>query len=204
MKADARALGLVMLAILATSCAAPITHPVELRDRGTAEAGRFAGVSVGLQPAVDRRGEADPGLVGYRQLRRGRERYATISMDLAEALTRAISDRLGRMGARVSPAAGWDLTPDAMPTAQSDADHLVACEVIRFLCRAEKKALGTRLQMDLELVFYLGDRKDGRVVRRPVQVQIERFEAVFSPQKVEGLVNEALAEALDRGFQNLG
>lgn len=196
--------GFILLGIFTFSCASPTTHPVYIRDQGTPEAGRFSGVPIGLQGFTDDRKDSDRFLIGYRTLGQGkRERYATIPVDVADAVTRAVADRLGRMGARLQPLKGWDLTPGALAEIQSDADYLITGEILRLRCDAKKELLGTNIRLEAELVFYLGNREKQQVSRRPVQVQMERFEPIFNPKKVERFVNEALTEAMDRGLGSL-
>lgn len=198
-------LGVMLLGLFLLSCVSPITHPVYLRDQGTPEAGRFSGVAIGLQAFADRRQESDRFLIGYRDLGGGkRERYATMPVNVAEAVTRTAAQRLERMGARVLPAKGWDHTPEAMERVETGADYLIAGEVVRLRCDAERALLGTTLRVEAQVVFYIGGRGTGQVNRRPVQVGIERFEAIFKPEKIERLVNEALVEILDRGLKDLG
>ncbi|MGD9016416.1 MAG: hypothetical protein PVH30_03460 [Desulfobacterales bacterium] len=195
-------LAAVVMTVSIFSCAAPITHPVTLRDQGSGVGERYRGDVIALQPFADRRGVTDPHLVGNRVLGGGKkERYATIPIDVAGAVTRTVAERLERMGARIIPLEGWNFSPEALTGPPEEARHRIGGEISRLRCDAKKTLMGTTLRVEVELVFFLGDREERQVNRRPVQVQIERFEPIFKPETVERLVNEALADVMDRGLE---
>src|SRR5690606_2890964 len=101
------------------------------------------------------------------------------------------------------PLKGWEYTPEEIVASESTADYWLGGEIEQLHCEAKKELLGTTLKVDAHLVFYLGDPKSRQVRRRPVQIRIERFEAIFKPEKVELRVNEAVTEAMDRGLGRL-
>jgi hypothetical protein len=61
----------------------------------------------------------------------------------------------------------------------------------------------TVIRAEVELVFYVGKPREGRVLQQKIEMTREITEIVFSEEKVEKLLNETLSEIIEDAFAKL-
>jgi hypothetical protein len=191
-----------LAAALLMGCAAPITYPVQLAYDGHVPPAADETVAVGIQPFRDRRDTGDRFAVGYRQVGRGegeRERYASSPDDVAQAVTRMTRELIRQKGDVPGELEGWNYTPDQMMDLSKGFDVLVGGDILRLRCNAEKRLMYTRMDLELEIVVYVGQVREGVVHRRPISMRTERVAATFGPRELQQFLNDMLSQALEKG-----
>lgn len=197
-------LAAVLAAALLTGCAAPITHPVQLTYDGHVPPAADETLAVGIQPFRDRRDTEDRFVIGYRQLGRGeQERYASSPDDIAQAVTRMTRELIRQKGGVPGELEGWDYTPDQMMALAEAFDVLVGGDILRLRCNAEKRLMRTRMDLELEIVVYVGKVREGVVHRRPISMRTERVVATFGPRELQQFLNDMLSQALEKGCADI-
>ena len=194
----------IVMAVLLGACAAPITHPVQLAYDSHTPPAAEQPVAVGIQLFRDQRSEKDRFLIGYRQIGPGeRERYASSPEDVSRAVTRMTGELSRQKGAVPGELAGWNYAPDQMMDLSDAFDVFVGGDILRLRCNAEKRLMHTRMDLELEIVFYVGKVREGVVHRRPVSMRTERISATFGPRELQQFLNEMLSEALEKGCRDI-
>ena len=191
-----------LAAALLMGCAAPITYPVQLAYDGHVPPAADETVAVGIQQFRDRRDTGDRFVVGYRQVGRGegeRERYASSPDDVAQAVTRMTRDLIRQKGCVPGELEGWNYTPDQMMDLTEAFDVMVGGDILRLQCNAEKRLMRTRMDLELEIVVYVGKVREGVVHRRPISMHMERVAATFGPRELQQFLNDMLSQALEKG-----
>jgi hypothetical protein len=196
-------LAIVMTALLG-ACAAPITYPVQLAYNGHVQPAAGQTPTVGIQAFRDQRKEKDRFVIGYRQLGHGEEeRYASSPDDIAGAVTRMAGELMRQKGAVTGKLEGWDYTPDQMLTLSDAYDVFIGGDILRLRCDAEKRLLRTRMVLELDIVVYVGNVREGLVHRRPVNMRTERVAPTFGPRELQQFLNDMLSQALEKGCQGI-
>jgi hypothetical protein len=194
----------VVLAVLLMGCAAPITHPVQLAYNGHVPPVADETVAVGIQRFRDQRDTEDRFVIGYRQLGHGeQERYASIPDDISQAVTRMTRELILQKGGVPGELEGWDYTPDQMMNLTEAFDVMVGGDILRLQCNAEKRLMHTRMDLELEIVVYVGKVREGVVHRRPIRMRTERVTATFGPRELQQFLNDMLSQALEKGCADI-
>jgi len=194
----------VLAAALLTGCAAPITHPVQLAYDGHVPPAADETVAVGIQRFRDLRDTEDRFVIGYRQLGRGeQERYASSPDDVAQAVTRMTRELIRQKGGVPGELEGWNYTPEQMMDLTDAFDVLVGGDILRLQCHAEKRLMHTRMDLELEIVVYVGKVREGVVHRRPISMRTERVTATFGPRELQQFLNDMLSQALEKGCADI-
>jgi hypothetical protein len=194
----------VLAAALLMNCAAPITHPVQLAYNGHVPPVADETVAVGIQTFRDQRDTEDRFVIGYRQLGHGeRERYASSPEDIARAVTRMTRELVRQKGGVPGELEGWNYAPDQMMELTDAFDVMVGGDIVRLRCNAEKRLMHTRMDLELEIVVYVGKVREGVVHRRPISMRTERVAATFGPRELQQFLNDMLSQALEKGCADI-
>ena len=194
----------VLMAALLTGCAAPITHLVQLAYNGHVPSAAGETVAVGIQRFRDQRDTEDRFVIGYRQLGHGeQERYASSPDDIAQAVTLMTRELIRQKGGVPGELVGWNYTPDQMMDLTEAFDVMVGGDIVRLQCNAEKRLMHTRMELELEIVVYVGKVREGVVHRRPISMRTERVTATFGPRELQQFLNDMLSQALEKGCADI-
>ncbi|NIO05810.1 MAG: hypothetical protein GTN74_14755 [Proteobacteria bacterium] len=156
--------------------------------------------TVALAPFIDDRTEK--GDVGVRRRLDGSvDRFTTAPTPVAEGVKKAVERFLRRNGFTVQAIEKWDLKPASL--SKVDAEMVVGGEIKQLWSRADSVAGRTIVTTSLEIIFYLGKTREGKVLEQGVEIEREITQVIFSPEKVEESVNESLSEIIESAFAKL-
>ncbi len=157
------------------------------------------GPTLGLVPFKDER--PDQFYIGIHTPYRGPSSYfKSDSFPLDQAITHSISQALSRFGVKTFTLSHWDGKPDSLRGIE--ADSVLMVEMKRFWIEGRGGAFRTTVKASLHLVIHLGVKKEGKVFTRNIEVEKEATLARLTPERVEAMVNKALADIFDAFFSN--
>jgi hypothetical protein len=116
------------------------------------------------------------------------------------ALQKAFSEALTWSGVKLVPVSTWDGTPESLK--YIDADSVLTVEIKKFWTEGKAKLLGTDIVGRAQLVMHLGVKSEGKVFTRNIEVEKEVTVPASTPERVEAIVNQILAEAFDTFFSS--
>lgn len=199
-----RVLGALLAVMSLWACASPITYPVRVMYTGEQARTVSAPVVVGLQLFQDAREMKDLYQIGSRAIGRGQqERYVSSPENVAVAVSDAAAALLQRKGLTVQHLKNWDLTPASMAQLAGGYQYLVAGELRTLRCDATKRLTHTNMQLEIELVLYIGRVEAGAVDRRPIDIRMERVTPKFGPAELGQFLNDSLSQLLEKGLADL-
>ncbi|MCK5163432.1 MAG: hypothetical protein KAQ72_06930 [Desulfobacula sp.] len=156
---------------------------------------------IGITPFQDKRSDMGQGYIGYRVLLdNSQETYLVKGLNLADTLTRIIKIYFEKNGFSTTPVDPWELTPDGVVKASKGFKQIVAGTINRFECRAKKKGGTTDMILDIDLTLYLGIADKNALKTIPVCLTLERTELIFTREKLEQFVNQALEEVIQKAI----
>ena len=156
---------------------------------------------IGIAPFQDKRTNMGEGYIGYRVLLdNSQETYLVKGLNLASTLTRIIGIYFEKNGFTTTLVDPWELTPDGVIKASKGFKQIVAGTINRFECRAKKKGGVTDVILDIDLTLYLGITDKNALKTIPVSFTLERTELVFTREKLEQFVNQALEEVIQKAL----
>ncbi|MCX8117362.1 MAG: hypothetical protein N3G78_05445 [Desulfobacterota bacterium] len=191
-----------LLAFVLSGCAKGGTHLIPIRYEPQRD---FASLSARIGPTlglVDFRDERpDPLYIGRHTPYEGTPSYfKSDPFPLSQAMMESISRTLSRFGVKTLSIPSWDGKPESLKGIE--ADSVLRVEIRRFWTEGRAAAFRTHAKTSVHLVIHLGVKREGKVFTRNVEVEKEGTWARLTPQRVEALVNQALAEILDAFFAN--
>jgi hypothetical protein len=194
----------LLTTMLLAACASPITYPVRITYTGEQAPTAATPAVVGLQLFQDARGMKDLYQIGSRAIGRGQqERYVSSPENVAVTVSDAAAALLQRKGLRVEQLKNWDLSPESMARLAGDRQYLLAGEIRTLRCAATRRFAHTNMQLDIELVLYIGRVTAGAVDRRPIDIHVERIAPKFGPAELGQFLSESLSQLLEKGLADL-
>ena len=156
---------------------------------------------IGIAPFQDMRTDMGKGYIGYRVLLdNSQETYLVKGLNLADTLTHIVGIYFEKNGFTPTPVDPWDLTPDGVANASKGFKQIVAGTINKFECRAKKKGITTDMVLDIDLTLYLGIADKNTLKTIPVSLTLERTELIFTREKLEQFVNQALEEVIQKAL----
>jgi hypothetical protein len=119
---------------------------------------------------------------------------------LNQAMMDSISNTLSRFGVKTIPISNWDGNPESLKNIE--ADSVLMIEIKRFWTEGRAGTFRTNAKTSVHFVIHLGVKKEGKVFTRNVEVEKEATLARLTPERVEAMVNQALADIFDGFFSN--
>lgn len=119
---------------------------------------------------------------------------------LNQAVMDSISNTLSRFGVKTIPISNWDGKPESLKNIE--ADSVLMIEIKRFWTEGKVATFRTNAKTSVHFVIHLGVKKEGKVFTRNVEVEKEATLARLTPERVEAMVNQALADIFDGFFSN--
>ena len=76
----------------------------------------------------------------------------------------------------------------------------MAGKINKFECRAKKKGGRTDMTLDIDLTLYFGIAEKNTLKTIPVSLTLEKTEFTFTREKLEGFINQALEEVIQKAL----
>jgi hypothetical protein len=191
---------LAMIFVIACTGAQIYSIPLQYQPKKTFPSLRQKiGSRLGVTPFKDER--PDRSYIGIHHPLRGlATRFETLPMPFDGALQKAFSEALTWSGVKLVPVSTWDGTPESLK--YIDADSVLTVEIKKFWTEGKAKLLGTDIVGRAQLVMHLGVKSEGKVFTRNIEVEKEVTVPASTPERVEAIVNQILAEAFDTFFSS--
>jgi uncharacterized lipoprotein YajG len=189
-----------ILAMLLAACAEK--GPVLLTLDYQAPAGKegiASQITVGVSPFRDDRGEP-ASLVGKRTISSGMQNDLVVQGTVAETATAILKEAFSARGIAVKDIAGWDLTAEGMN--DTGADLLLGGEIKTLWLESKASSMHTQLQAAVQIKIIVGDRREKKIIRTiNVNSKLDQ-EVLYSQERLEAALSEALSSAVDQIFQD--
>jgi hypothetical protein len=197
-----RFLILFSLGIFVLSCAKAGTYSVYLRYQPLKEFPSLQtkiGPSLGMAPFKDER--PNTLYIGVHTNLQGDSSYFKCNpFPLERAIKDSLSDALSSYGVKTIPVSNWDGKPESLKNMETDSVMLI--EIKRFWTEGKASAFRTTIKATVQFVIHLGVKKEGKVFTRNVEVEKEMTVARSTPERVEAMINQILADVFDSYFSN--
>lgn len=163
------------------------------------KAGTASTISVGVSPFRDGRGEP-ASVLGKRTIPSGMQNDLVVQGTVAETATKIMKEAFIARGIAVKDIAGWDLTADGMNTA--GVDLFLGGEIRTLWLESRPKSMQTHLKASVQIKITVGDRLEKKIIRTiDVKSTLDQ-EILYSPERLEAVLSEALSSAVDQIFKD--
>jgi uncharacterized lipoprotein YajG len=190
----------VLLVWILTGCAekGPILLAVGYQE--PAETAKAASkLTVAVSPFKDVRGKA-PSVLGKKTIPSGRENDLVVQGTVAEIATSGLKKALVSRGIAVKDVTPWDLSAEGMKA--DGAALLLGGEIKTLWLESTAVALKTHLQASVQIKVVAGDPSEKKIVRSvEVSSRLEQ-DVLYSREKLEDALTEALSSAIDQIFKD--
>ena len=183
-------------------CAKAGTHSLSLRYQPVKEFSSLqtkVGSTLGMAPFKDERRENY--YIGLHTNVQGDANYfKSHPFPLDKAIQESLSDALSRYGMKTLPVSNWDGKPESLRNMETESVLMI--EIKKFWTDGKASLFKTTMKATVQLVIHLGVKKEGKVFTRNVEVEKEMTVAKSTPEKVEAMINQILADIFDTFFSN--
>jgi len=189
-----------ILSIFISACAekGPVLLTIEYQAPAE-KAGIATTVSVGVSPFRDDRGEP-ASVLGKRTIPSGMQNDFVVRGTVADTATAIMKKAFAARGIAVKDIAGWDLTAEGMNAA--GADLLIGGEIKTLWLESKPSSMQTSLKASVQIRITIGDRLEKKIMRTVnVNSKIDQ-EILYSQERLEAVLSEALSSAMDQIFQD--
>jgi len=156
-------------------------------------------IIVGLSSFNDKR-EAAASILGTRTIPSGMQSDFVVEGTVAEVVTTALKAALTERGLIVKDVPSWDLTAEGMRA--EGAELLFGGEIKIMGLESKATSLKTSLTASVQIRVVVGDIAEKKIMRTlDVNSKIEQ-EVLYSRDKMESALSEALTSALDQIFRD--
>ena len=197
-----RFLILISLGIFLFSCAKAGTYSLSLRYQPLKEFSSLqmkVGPTLAMAPFKDER--RDTLYIGLHTNLQGDSNYfKSYPFPLEKAIKDSLSEVLSRYGVKVISIPNWDGKPESLK--DMDVDSVLMIEIKKFWTEGKASPFRTKIRTMVQLVIHLGVKKEGKVFTRNVEVEKEITVARSTPQRVETIMNQILADVFDSYLSN--
>ena len=189
-----------LLSVFVSACAerGPVLLAIEYQEPAE-KAGIATAVSVGVSPFRDDRGEP-ASVLGKRTIPSGMQSDFVVRGTVANTATAMMKKAFAARGIAVKDIAGWDLTAEGMNAA--GADLLLGGEIKKLWLESKPSSVQTQLKASVQIKIIIGDRLEKKIIRTiNVNSKIDQ-EILYSQERLEAALSEALSSAVDQIFQD--
>ncbi len=156
-------------------------------------------VVIGVSLFKDSRGLATS-VLGTRTIPSGMQNDLVVQGTVAELVAAALKDALKARGLDVKDVPVWDLTAEGMKA--EGVDYLFGGEIKTLRLESTGTTLSTNLTALAQLRIVVGDPIEKKIIRTlDVNSKIEQ-QILYSDERLEEALSEALTTALDQIFQD--
>jgi len=161
--------------------------------------GSLSTISVGVSPFRDGRGEP-ASVLGKRTIPSGMQSDFVVQGTVAETATIILKEAFTARGIAVKDIAGWDLTAEGMNA--PGADLLLGGEIKTLWLESKPSSMQTHLKASVQIRITVGDMLEKKIIRTiDVNSKIDQ-EILYSRERLEAALAEALSSAVDQIFQD--
>jgi hypothetical protein len=154
---------------------------------------------MGMVPIKDERPETL--YIGvYTNLQGDSSYFKSYPFPLEKAIKDSLLEALSRNGIKTVPIENWDGKPESLRN--MGADSVLMIEIKRFWTDGKASVFRTTIKTVVQFVIHFGVKREGKVYTRNVEMKKEITEARSTPEKVEAMLNQILAEVFDSYFSN--
>ncbi len=193
---------ILFVAFLLLGCAKGGTYPLALRYqpvKGFPSLQEKLGSTLGMAPFKD--GREEKLYVGIQVPAQGASsRFRSEPFPLEKAISESLSQVLAQNGIRTVPVSDWDGKPESLKN--MGVDSVLMMEIRKFWTEGRGSLFQTNTKTSIRLIIHLGVKKESKVFTRNVEVEKEIGVFSMTPEKVEQMVNQLLAEIFDQFFSN--
>ncbi len=197
-----RWLFILSLGFFVLGCAKVGTYSLSLRYQPVKEFSSLQtkmGSRMGMAPIKDERPETL--YIGVHTNLQGDSSYfKSDPFPLEKAIKESLSDALSRYGIKTVPISSWDGNPESLKN--MEIDSVLMIEIKRFWTEGKASAFRTTIKTVVRFVIHLGVKNEGKVYTRNVEMEKEITEARATPEKMEVMINQILADVFDAYFSN--
>jgi hypothetical protein len=197
-----RWLFILSLGFFVLGCAKVGTYSLSLRYQPVKEFSSLQtkmGSRLGMAPIKDERPETL--YIGVHTNLQGDSSYfKSDPFPLEKAIKDSLSDALSRYGIKTVPIPSWDGKPESLKN--MEIDSVLMIEIKRFWTEGRASAFRTTIKTVVRFVIHLGVKNEGKVYTRNVEMEKEITEARATPEKMEAMINQMLADVFDAYFSN--
>ncbi len=193
---------LFFLSFLLLCCAKPGTHSLPIRYQPIREFPSLRqkiGPVLALVPFKDER--PDTLYIGRHTSLQGiTSFFKTDPSPLEKAIQESLSQVLSRYGIKTVSLLKWDGKPESLKDLEPDSVLMI--EIKKFWVEGKAVTFRTNADTSIHLVIHLGVKREEKVFIKNVEVEKEVTLARLTPEKIEEMVNQALADIFDAFFSN--
>ncbi len=197
-----RWLFILSLGFFVLGCAKVGTYSLSLRYQPVKEFSSLQtkmGSRLGMAPIKDERPETL--YIGVHTNLQGDSSYfKSDPFPLEKAIKDSLSDALSRYGIKTVPIPSWDGKPESLK--DMEIDSVLMIEIKRFWTEGRASAFRTTIKTVVRFVIHFGVKNEGKVYTRNVEMEKEITEARATPEKMEAMINQMLADVFDAYFSN--
>ncbi len=154
---------------------------------------------IGVSLFKDSRGLASS-VLGTRTIPSGMQNDLVVQGTVAELVAAALKDALKAHGLEVKDSPVWDLSAEGMKA--EGVDYLFGGEIKALRLESTGTTLSTNLTALAQLRIVVGDPNEKKIIRTlDVNSKIEQ-QILYSDERLEEALSEALTTALDQIFQD--
>jgi len=189
-----------LMIVLITGCAekGPVLLTIDYQAPAE-KAGIATTSSVGVSPFRDDRGEL-ASVLGKRTIPSGMQNELVVQGTVAETATAIMKKAFAARGIAVKDIAGWDLTAEGMNA--SGADLFIGGEIKTLWLESRPTSMQTQLKASVQIKITVGDRLEKKIIRTiDVNSKVDQ-EILYSRERLEAALAEALSSAVDQIFQD--
>ena len=156
-------------------------------------------VVIGVSQFKDSRGLATS-VLGTRTIPSGMQNELVVQGTVAELVAAALKDALKARGLEVKDVSSWDLSAEGMKA--EGCDYLLGGEIKTLRLESTGTTLNTDLTALAQLRIVVGDPLEKKIIRTlDVNSKIGQ-QILYSDERLEAALSEALTGALDQIFQD--
>ena len=156
-------------------------------------------ISVGISPLRDERG-APSSVLGKRTIPSGMQSDYVVNGTVADTATAILKEAFTARGIAVKEIANWDLTAEGMNDA--GADLLLGGEIKTLWLESKPSSMLTQLKASVQIKLTVGSRPEKKILRTiDVNSKLDQ-EILYSRERLESALAEALSSAVDQIFQD--
>jgi hypothetical protein len=119
---------------------------------------------------------------------------------LEKAIQDSLTQVFSRQGIKTVPIADWDGKPESLKGLE--ADSIFKIEIKEFWSQGRATAVGTKIKTSIRLAIHLGVKEERKVYTRNIDVEKEVTAVRSTPERVEEIINQMLADVFDSYFSN--
>lgn len=193
---------ILLISFFLLSCVGGVTYPLYLRYQPSKE---FSGLQQKMGSTLAMAGFKDERrerfYIGYHTpLQGSTHHFKSSPVPLEEALQDSLIQVLSRHGIKTLPFSDWDGKPESLKDLETNSILMV--RIKEFWTRGRATAVGTRIKTSIQLVIDLGVKQERKVYTRSVNVEKEVTVPRSTPDRVEEVINQILADIFDSYFSN--